>query len=58
MADMDDRYVVVGERALLDLVDLARSAATEIRNREIRSTLADAIGGSIAEIETQLYASV
>jgi hypothetical protein len=58
MAEKDDRYVVVGERALLDLVDLARSAATEIRNREIRSTLADALGGSIAEIETQLYASV
>lgn len=55
MSDTTDRYVVVHERALLDLLDLSRTAADQIRIREIHSPLADAITGARAQLEADVY---
>lgn len=56
MTDSTDRYVVVHERALVDLLDLSRTAADQIRSREICSPLADAIAGARAQLEADVYA--
>lgn len=50
---MADRMLEVEERPLIDLVDLARRAADELRSTN--PTLTSALHGSIAEIETSLH---
>jgi hypothetical protein len=45
------RYIIVDERALLDLLDLSRRAC-ELLATEGNQVLADALNGARAEVET------
>lgn len=46
-----ERFVMVDSAKLIDLIYVARQAATELREREVSSALADALVGSAAAVE-------
>lgn len=51
---MADRQVLVSQRAILDLIEVARIAASEIRQAHSAPSLADALSGATAAVEAEV----
>lgn len=51
---MDDGYVIVRLGALRDLIDLARTAADQLADREPDGPLVRCLRGAVAEVVTDL----